>query len=464
MDDQLLSDTRLTLHPLLMHEEGDGWIVGRQETGEFVEVPAAAVTLLRALEKGESVANAETQVLTVHDCQVDGLAFVREIVSLGFVSSVDGEPCGDTAAPPSLRWLRRNHVQWLFTWPAYLVIFAFIIWNILTAVLAGNLVPSYHAYFVTRWQGFNVAWVTALVVATIGVHELAHLAAARSEDVHAKIGLGTRLAFLCAQTTVSGLWGVSRKIRLRVYLAGSAADLFIISCCMFALRVGSLNGFVERSLLALILSLWLGIASQLEIYMRTDGYFVLQELLRCKNLYHDSLQYLRYLAQRVNFIHRSRDRLTDTTLEIPAPERRPVKIYSIFMLLSISITLALFALYAAPTTFTLFTRSLSEVFYGATAGSPLRVADGMAAIVAEGALLALFFRTFIAEHRPQIASAAKAGSRLLRRPAGHFLAHLQSCGAQKHDSGALWQVRRRRSTRGRARRGPASCGSGARRG
>jgi putative peptide zinc metalloprotease protein len=421
--DQILSDTRLTLHPLLTHEEGEAWIVGRQKTGQFVEVSAPAVTLLRALEHGESVANAENQVLTIHACKVDGLAFVRELVGLGFVSSVDGTPCGDTVTLPSLGWLRRDHIRWLFTWPTYLIIFAFITWNMLTALLAGNLVLGYHAYFVTRWQGFNLAWLSVLTVATIGIHELAHLAAARSEDVHAKIGLGTRLAFLCAQTTVSGLWGVSRKIRLRVYLAGSAADLFIISCCLFALRAGSINGFAERSLQALMLSLWLGIARQLEMYMRTDGYFVLQELLRCKNLYHDSWQYLGYLAQRAKFIHGSRDRLTDTTLEIPAHERRPVKIYSVFMLLSISITLALFALYAAPITLTLFTRALSEVVYGVTVGSPLRVADGMAAIVAEGALLALFFRTFIAEHRPQIASAAKVGSRLLRRPAGHFLAH-----------------------------------------
>lgn len=394
MGDQILSDTRLTLHPLLTHVEGEAWIVGRQETGQFVEVSAPAVTLLRALEHGESVASAENQVLTIHACKVDGLAFVRELIGLGFVSSVDGTPCGDTVTLPSLGWLRRDHIRWLFTWPAYLVIFAFITWNMLTALLAGNLVLGYHAYFVTRWQGFNLAGLSVLTVATIGIHEMAHLAAARSEGVRARIGLGTRLAFLCAQTTVSGLWGVSRKIRLRVYLAGSVADLFIISCCLFALRAGSLNGFAERSLQALMLSLWLGIARQLEMYMRTDGYFVLQELLRCKNLYHDSWQYLRYLAQRADIIHGSRDRLADTTLEIPAHERRPVKIYSIFMLLSISITLALFVLYAAPTTFTLFTRSLSEVFYGVTADSRLRVTDGLAAIVAEGALLALFFRTF----------------------------------------------------------------------
>jgi putative peptide zinc metalloprotease protein len=411
VDDQLLSDTRLTLHPLLMREEGDGWIVGRQETGEFVEVPPAAATLLRALEQGQSVAQAENRVLTVHACQVDGPAFVHELISLGFVSAVDGEPCGDTVTPPSLRWLRRDHIRWLFTWPACLVIFAFIIWNVLTALLAGHLVPGYHAYFVTRWQGFNVAWGTALVVATIGIHELAHLAAARSDDVHAKIGLGTRLAFLCAQTTVSGLWGVSRKIRLRVYLAGVVSDLFIISCCLLALRVGHLNGFAERSLLALMLSLWLGIAEQLEVYMRTDGYFVLQELLRCKNLYHDAWAYLRYAGQKIKFLQANQRNRDDPTLDIPAHERLPVKIYSVVMLLSTGITLALLALYAVPITVTLFARSFSEVFHGITAGNVLQAADGAAAIAVEGTLLVLFFKTFISGHRPQ-----------LRRLAGYFTA------------------------------------------
>lgn len=422
MGDQLLSDTRLTLHPLLTHEEGEAWIIGRQETGQFVEVSAPAVTLLRALEHGESVANAESHVLAIHACKVDGLAFVRELIGLGFVSSVDGTPCGDAVTLPSLRWLRRDHIRWLFTWPTYLVIFAFITWNMLTALLAGNLVPGYHAYFVTRWQGFNLAWLSVLTVTTIGIHELAHLAAARAEGVHARIGLGTRLAFLCAQTTVSGLWGVSRKSRVRVYLAGSAADLFIISCCLLALRVGHLNGFAERSLQALMLSLWLSIARQLEVYMRTDGYFVLQELLRCKNLYHDAWGYLRYAGQRINFIRGTQRNRDDPTLDIPAHERLPVKVYSVLMLLSTGITLALVALYVGPIIVTLFARSFRELFRGITVDNVLQAADGTAAIALEGTLLVVFFKTFVSGHWLQIVGAATFTSKLLRRLAGSLTA------------------------------------------
>jgi putative peptide zinc metalloprotease protein len=409
--DHLLPTMRVTLHPLLIRAEGSGWIVGRQETGEFAEVPGEAVTLLRALEQGADIAAAEDRVLRTHGCAVDGRAFVGQIVDLGFVSSVNGEPCADTVPAPSLRWLRPGHVRWLFTWPVYLVIFTFILWNFTAALLQGRLVPGYHAYFVTRWQGFNIAWCTVLVMVTIALHEFAHLAAARSEGVPGKIGVGTRLVFLCAQTTVPGLWGASRRARFRVYLAGMVVDLIIISCCLLAIRAGHLQGFAMRSLEMLILNLWLAIATQLAVYTRTDGYFVLQELLRCKNLYHDAWQYLRYVQQRIAFAHAKRDKPGDPTVGIPANERLPVKIYSLLMLLSTGITLILVILYYVPICVTMFTRSFSEMFRGDLP----QVADGIAAVAVEGSLLIVLIRTFIIEHRRQISGAATAvGSRLLR--------------------------------------------------
>lgn len=414
---QLQPDTRLTLYPLLMREEGNGWIVGRRETGQFVEVPGQAATLIRALEQGATIADAADQVLKVHGTKVNGLSFARQLVDLGFVSSADGEPSQDTTTSASLRWLRPHHVRWLYSWPAYLIIFAFILWNTSIALFQGHLVPGYHAFFITGWQGFNLAWGTILVMAAISAHEFAHLTAARSEDVHAKISIGTRLVFLCAQTTVSGLWGAPRRVRLRVYLAGMVMDLITISCCLLAIRVGNLTGFPLRSLQALILGIWLSIASQLAVYMRTDGYFVLQELLSCKNLYHDAWQYLRYLARRISRPGPHQTTPADPTLGLPAHERRPVKIYSILMLVSTGITLALVALYAVPILVTLFTRSFSEVFHGVTAGRPLRVADGAAALAVEGTLQVIFVKTFLAEHKSQIAGAAAFGSRLLHRSA-----------------------------------------------
>lgn len=414
MTDQLRADTRLVLHPLVMRDEGNGWIVGRQETGEFVQVPDEAATLIQALRQGTAIADAAEVVLQVHGTKVDALAFARELVKLGFVS-LDGGAGQDAAAPASLSWLRRDHVRWLYSWPAYLVTGAFIGWNVSAALFQGDLVPGYHALFVTGWQGFNVAWGTILLMSAMAAHEFAHLAAARSEDVPARISIGTRLVFLCAQTTVSGLWGASRRARLRVYVAGVVMDLITISCCLLAIRAGQLTGFPLRSLRALILSLWLAVAGQLAVYVRADGYFVLQELLRCKNLYHDASRYLGYLARRIGRSSAHKKALSDPTLGIPAPERRPVKIYSIGMLVSTGVTLALVVLYAAPALVTLFARALSEAFHGATSGRPLQLADGAAALAVEGTLQAVFVKTFLARHKAHITEAFAAGGRLIRR-------------------------------------------------
>jgi hypothetical protein len=54
-----------------------------------------------------------------------------------------------------------------------------------------------------------------LFALTATVHELAHLAAARSLGVPARIGLSTRLFYLVAQTDVSGIWAAPRRARYR---------------------------------------------------------------------------------------------------------------------------------------------------------------------------------------------------------------------------------------------------------
>jgi hypothetical protein len=52
------------LYPLLFSEaEAGNWIVGRIDDGEFAEIPAEAVTFLRALAESGEVADAHARVL-----------------------------------------------------------------------------------------------------------------------------------------------------------------------------------------------------------------------------------------------------------------------------------------------------------------------------------------------------------------------------------------------------------------
>lgn len=291
--------SRISLHPLLFKVDGGSWVVGRVDTGEFVELPDEAVTFLRALGEGGGIPDAHRSVRERHGADIDAVTFVDDLVGLGFVSAVDGRPVGDPHRPPSLARLRPEHVRWVFSRPVAALVLALIAAGWTAAALRHELLPGYRSYFVVESQSVSLAWNTAMFLTALGIHEFWHLAAARAENVYARIGVGTRLQFLVAQTTVSGLWGAPRRVRIRVYLAGVVCDLAIAAACSLAITVGEPTGFLLRSLRALVLALLLAVAQQFALYMRTDMYFVLQELLRCKNLYADAWAYTRYVLRRV---------------------------------------------------------------------------------------------------------------------------------------------------------------------
>lgn len=395
----LAARTRIRLHPLIMSEEADGnWIVGREDTGEFAEMPAEGVTFLRALQRGELTDGAAALVEAEHGEAVDADDFVGVLADLGFIEAMDGVPTGPPRREPSLGWLRPWHVRWVFRWPTLACLTVFVTACAALAAVHHDLLPGYRAFFLTAAPSLTVALNTVMLLAAVGVHEFWHLAAARAEGVYARIGLGTRLQFLVAQTTVSGLWTAPRRVRIRVYVAGMAADLTLIAGCYLGLSLTAQAGFGHRTLEALCLGLWLGIGYEFAIYMRTDVYFVVQELLRCKNLYADAISYLRYaVARRSRRVARP-----DPLLELPENERGPVRLYSVLMLGGTVISLAVFAGYEAPIAVVLFIEGLRQFAHGVAAGNTVWLFDGAVVLGTMVTFQVIFVRLFWRKHAAKI--------------------------------------------------------------
>jgi len=386
-----------------MREEPDGnWIVGRVDSGQFAEIPVAGVTFLRALQEHGSVEGAGQRVEAEHGEIVDAVDFVREIAGLGFIKSIEGMDAGTPVQAPSLRWLEPRHVRWVFRGPVIACVALFIAAGLAVAGARGELIPGYHSFFVTSSPSANMIWNAGMLLAVLALHEFWHLAAARAEGVPARIGLGTRLQYLVAQTTVSGMWLLPRRTRLRVYLAGVTSDLVILSSCDLALTQVPPAGVAHRALEALALGLLLGIGYQFEIHMRTDMYFVLQDLLRCKNLYADAVSYLRYRAGAALSRFCGRPRPPDPTRELPVHERRSVRIYYALMLAGSAVSLAFFAFYEIPIAASLLADAIRRLAQGVSAGAAGPIADGAAALVIQGGFLALFLKLFVVKHWPKL--------------------------------------------------------------
>jgi len=402
-------DTVLRLHPLVFRDgdDSDDVVVGRPELGEFVELPRVGAAAVRLLGDGLSVRAVEERIGREHDVDLDVEELAEALVELSFAAAV-----GDTAVPDPagdrpgshLPWLRAAHVRWLFGRTATAVWCVVALAAVATCLRRPDLVPAAADFYWTPYVGLAVLVGTVMFSANLSVHELMHLAAARSYGAPARIGFSTRLHYLVVQTDVTAIWAVSRRERYRVYLAGLRWDSFVVSLCVLLAAYAALPDLGVRLLGALAVTVLLSMIAQAQVYVRTDLYYVLMEWLRARNLYQDGIAYVRYLLRRRRGI--------DPLADLPVRERVGVRLYAVAMAFGCTVALTSFALFGLP----ILVQGIVGAFGGLVSGlgpggNLLRALDSALVILVEGTLQALFVVTFVRRHRSRLV--LKRGARAL---------------------------------------------------
>jgi putative peptide zinc metalloprotease protein len=374
--------SRVELRRLCARRDGDAWVVGRIETGDFVSVPDVAHRVIALLGQDRSVDEVATLLRAETGARFAVADFAAALDQLGFLAVVDGQVREDDARPrPSLPWLRPQQVRWLLhpLWPAVVAGFAVAI--VVMCTLHHALIPSYHVLVWNRHAGLVLAVNAAIAWTLILVHEFAHLATARAAGAPARITLSTRLQFLTAQTDVSGVWAAPRRTRMIVYLAGMGIDVCNAGICLLILGLADPHGLV-RTLLALIVAeTLLALPTQFMVFMRTDLYFVLQDLTGCANLYADGSAYLRHVRRRV--IRRAGHADgpdPDPSREYPRPQRRAIRAYSVVLLVGTAICLGVECVVSLPALIALLVRAVAEI--GGTLVTTLDGCVGLAILLA----------------------------------------------------------------------------------
>ncbi|HEU5474656.1 MAG TPA: hypothetical protein VFV67_28750 [Actinophytocola sp.] len=392
----IAQDSVLRLHPLAFRDgdDSDDVVIGRPELGEFVELPRLGAVAVRLLGDGLAVRAVEDRIAREHGVELDVADLAEALVELSFAASVDGTPLPDPAGerPGShLPWLRAEHVRWLFGRTATAVWAVVVAAALLTLARRPDLIPTASDFFWTPYVGLAILVGTLMFSVNVSVHELMHLAAARSYGAPARIGFSTRLHYLVVQTDVTAIWTVSRRGRHRVYLAGLRWDAFTVCLCTLVIAYADPAPLPAGLLGALALTVLLSMIAQAQVYLRTDLYYVLMEWLRAKNLYPDGIAYVRHLW------HRARRRpTTDPLTDLPTRERRAVRVYAVAMAIGCTAALTSFALFGLP----ILVQAFVTAFHGLAAGlapgaNPLRTLDSALVILVEGTLQVLFVITFI---------------------------------------------------------------------
>lgn len=408
--------SRVRLRPLCERRDGDGWVIGRIETGDFISVPDVAHRVITMLGQDQAIDEIAARLRAETGTNFAVGDFVAALDEIGFVAAVDGHIHADNARPrPSLPWLRPGHVRWALHPLARAVVAGFAMAGVVMLALHPALLPSYRVLVWSRHAGLVLVVNAAIAWTLILVHELAHLATARAAGVPARITLSTRLQFLAAQTDVSGVWAAPRRTRMTVYLAGMSVDVCNAGICLLILGLAVPHGLVRNLLAVVVAETLLALPVEFMVFMRTDVYFVLQDLTRCANLYTDGSAYLRYLGRRVT--RRARHATgwdPDPSRGYPPLQRHAVRGYSIVLLAGTAICLATELVVSLPALIALLVRAVAEI--GGTLAATL---DGCAAMAILLAWQVIWASRWWHRHQHQARSIAKQHLRGRKEVTGH---------------------------------------------
>ncbi|WP_424530813.1 hypothetical protein ACOZ38_13530 [Sphaerisporangium viridialbum] len=345
--------TAVRLHALGVREDRGEWIVGRADTGVCVAVPYEGVRAIQLLQEGMTVRVVQRRLRTETGANLDVGDFVAGMAAVGLVASIGDRVLDAPPVPrPSLPWLPARLVRWTLSPVLHALLAALVLGGLAAVLLRPEVVPRWDALMWSEHGTLVLLGEVVVVTVLVSLHELAHLCTARAAGVPGRIRLDTRLQFLAVQTDVSGIWLAGRRARLTVYLAGMAVDAALLGGCLAAMAL-----FGTHPLPSVVaLTEMTALALQFLVFMRTDLYFVIQDLTGCRNLYAGATAYLLYAVRRA-----ARRPAADPLAGIDRRERRATRLYSGFLVAGTALCLGLFLAISLPFVAALAGRSLATL-------------------------------------------------------------------------------------------------------
>jgi putative peptide zinc metalloprotease protein len=393
--------SRVRLHHLHTRADGSEWVVGRVETGDFVAVPEIAVGALRLLADGLTIDETRRRLRAESGRDVDVAGFVAGLLDLGFIAAVDDRPVTGRPLPnATLPWLRPAHVRWVLSWPlaAGLAVLTAAAAVVLLRVPAA--LPTHHDLLWSPRGSVVLAGNAVTAWAVILLHELAHLVTARAAGLPGRMSLSTRLQFLAAQTDVSGVWAMPRRVRLAVYLSGMAVNVAVAAAAVLARAATGPESLAGRLSAAVAAVSLLCIVPQLLVFMRTDVYFLLQDLSGCRNLYADGSAYLLWWGRRLRrWLDGRAGRPTDPGGGLSVREGRAVRLYAVLLLVGTAACVGVALTVTLPVAVTLLTAAGDGLLTGRSVA--VRV-DGLVTVAVVGGFWALWCRAWWRRHGKRV--------------------------------------------------------------
>jgi putative peptide zinc metalloprotease protein len=338
-------DSRLLLVPIVIRKDKKHYIIEDTITGDFYEMPEVCVDAINLINQGEKIGEIERKLKRNYpNKEINLFDFAEQLLDLELVDEIDGvklekqqpqkQSSGILSIPPKIGSLFFNR----FTYAVYLILF---VSNLALFFMHPSLFPHHKDIFVFDIMVLNVfLWMTFTFLLVL-IHELGHVLAMRAHNLPTKVEISHRLLFVVLETDMSSVWKLAPKDRNILFLAGLCFDtvlLFIalIIQLMFPNGPGITLGLMNLAIFDIVVRM----IYQCCFYMKTDLYYVFENVSGCYNLMENAQQIIR---KHFLFL---KSKLREEV--VFSSEKNIVFLYSIFYFVGVAITITLFFIYYIP--------------------------------------------------------------------------------------------------------------------
>lgn len=343
-------DEQVGLRAFTHRFEGDSVTIALTDENVFLSIPVEGFRLLEWLRDGATVAEASARFEREFGEAPEIGDFLAALSAEGFVlePGVEPEPEPEPAAGGHLRWITPRTARLLVNPIVGLACALVVLAGLAAAVSRPTVVPladglQFESHFAL------MTWLTFIIALTgVMVHEFAHVIAARAAGASARIELSNRMYVVVVQTDMTGVWMAPARSRMVAFLAGPIVDAVCLSAIMVALWSHE-TGRAEFDPVPLMLLEGVGFTYvarliwQCLMFWRTDFYYAVATLLKCKNLMIDTENLLRNLRNR---LLRRPGRIDQSA--VPPRERRAVGVYAFIWSGGRAVALVAFAAFTVP--------------------------------------------------------------------------------------------------------------------
>ncbi|ULT57815.1 hypothetical protein L1999_04440 [Neobacillus drentensis] len=357
----LTLNSSLLLVPVEIRKDKYNYIVEDIISGEFYEMPEICIDAINLIYEGLRLGDIQKAlILKYPDEVVDLIGFAEQLMDMQLIAEFDGVRLERIEKPVDrlgFLWISPTMGRFFFNKTSYCVYAALFVLNLILFIKEPVLFPHYKDLFIFKYMALNIPVWLLLTFFLVLIHEFGHVLAMRAYNLPTRLEVGHRLFLVVLETDMSSVWKLPSKKRNVLYLAGVSFDIVILSIALISKLIAPTSTDILQGILnIIILDTFIRMVYQLCVYMKTDFYYVLENISGCYNLMENAQQ---MISKRLP-IFKSNEIKDD----VFAGERKTVLIYSIFYCIGVLLTVSLYIFFYIPQV--LF--ALKKVFPGFSHG------------------------------------------------------------------------------------------------